>query len=1165
MANTQKYINHLLQSTGITPACSEEERLAAEDIAQIFRDHGLDPEVQEFNAPASARMGYAVMGVMAFIGALFMGIGGAVGLLGTLLAVIAAVLYGLERTGHPVLTRLGQTGVSQNVVAYHQASGPLASPRNRPVVVVAHYDSPRAELLTRPQLAPYRALIAKLMPVGMLAPAVVAIVRILPLPGILKVLLWIAAIALSLVPLLSAANTIANRFFLPYTSGSVCNKSSVAAMLGVMDAVAPYEGEDEFPQDMPFDQYFGEQKRRAAEAAQAAAEAAAAKERRDYGNQVEYDEPAYTDEDYENDYAAMTGQTADYAESADADAAVDETHAPAEPAAAPASEPAGGNEVPAPAEVAAQPTVEPEPELYRNAAGNVRFGSEAIRSLGMLPESCKIEYDEGQEPVVPEPIAVAPTAPAAAAPEVEKTAVPAPVTATPRPEAPAASMPSAPSPAPAAATPASEPIQPSAAPAPGPDSTVQMTVPPQLRVDAQDDVQAQKAPDDPSFDPFAFHPVADEEEDDLEPLPALSDQEEDEEDDRVYEAPRVTYDRDSDYAGAGDSPRAEIASTLSAFGSKTSKFFKGAFAKGKKLVDDFEAQRAAAREEAEAEALAEQEREEAERAAAAEAAEHAEPVDSTTTFEAVSVEETVSVDSTTAFEPQNTSSDEPADAGEGPIEVEADVEDAAEDRDEPVSEPVMTAAPAVPAQDESAPMPVRTAPEPAAPEVQPVDKTIQAEPISAPVPAPAVPPASEPAPEPAAAPVPPVEPVAAPVPAQSPSATVEMPAESQTDKTQQVKKPYSTQIFSMPTVNDKDSTMVQPSRPAERKAPETVDSLMAEISSQIPQRKRVSFKAPEPKAPEPAATAAMPVKPGLRSVPDPSLPSVQQSNPASRASLFDLPDPSASSSDPFATRETPATKAPAPSADIPVISAPDESAAEPIETISAPAAPQPKKKHGLGGLFGRKKKGEQSMSDWLGVDDDYDAKDNGRGIGSWDNFEDDDDGWKGGAASSEGATPEEMAAAVASMGDDELLGHDIWFVATGASDRDGAGMKAFLASHRDKLRGVFFINLESVGAGQISVITTEGEQRVLKGDRRIMNLVNKVCATFHVSCGQLEMPYAATDAYAALESSRRALTIAGTDGTVLACARSEDDQPHNVDPSNIAMVSEIVTEVIRRS
>ena len=44
--------------------------------------------------------------------------------------------------GPPRVSRLGKTGVSQNVIAYHKASGPLASPRNRPVVVVAHYDSP---------------------------------------------------------------------------------------------------------------------------------------------------------------------------------------------------------------------------------------------------------------------------------------------------------------------------------------------------------------------------------------------------------------------------------------------------------------------------------------------------------------------------------------------------------------------------------------------------------------------------------------------------------------------------------------------------------------------------------------------------------------------------------------------------------------------------------------------------------------------------------------------------------------------------------------------------------------------------------------------------------------------------------------------------------------
>ena len=379
----------------------------------------------------------------------------------------------------------------------------------------------------------------------------------------------------------------------------------------------------------------------------------------------------------------------------------------------------------------------------------------------------------------------------------------------------------------------------------------------------------------------------------------------------------------------------------------------------------------------------------------------------------------------------------------------------------------------------------------------------------------------------------------------------EVPAVSETPETDE-SRPYSTQIFTMPTPSGSGATVANVAPTQD----ETVDSLMAQISSQASPRPQINVPDPA-SAPSPAPSSSP-----LASAPDPSLPSMKQANVASRTSLFDLPDPSAQVNDPFATAQGPEpTSAPV------APSMPVASGAQPIETISAPAPAAPKsRKRGLGGLFGRKRKNEQdSMSDWLGVEDDYDAKKSGRGIGSWDNFEDDNDGWKGGATSSDGASSEDMLSAVASMGDDELLGHDIWFVATGASDCDGAGMKAFLASHRDKLRGVFFINLESVGAGRLSVVTVEGEQQLLKGDRRIMNLVSKVCKSFHVDCGALEMPYAKTDAYAALEASRRALTIAGVDGTRLACARTEDDLPHNVNPTNIATVSEVVTEVIRRS
>lgn len=1027
MANTQNYINHLLQNTGITPACSEEERLAAEDIAQIFRNHGFDPEVQEFNAPAPSRMAFAVTGILAFAGALLMGIGGGIGLVGTLLAIVGAVLYVLERTGRPVISRLGKTGVSQNVIAYHKASGPLASPRNRPVVVVAHYDSPRAELLAREPYAPYRALIAKLLPIATIAPAAIAILRILPLPGVLKVLLWIVAILASLVALANAANIISNRFVLPYTSGSVCNKSSVAAMLGVMDNVAPYQGENEFPDDIPFDTYFGEQKRRAEEMARAAAEYAATQQQNDYGNTIEYEEPAYTEDEYgqpvapEGEQGEAFDEQIDGFEGASADETLIGVIAPeSQVQDIPAEEPVADESAAESAEEpAAAEQAEPEPKLYRNAAGNIRFGSDAIRALGMLPESCTLDYEEGEEPTFE--------------------------------------------------------------PAPQPDPVVAAQPDEANAIETEADTEA-------AIDSAAGLDV-------MAPAPAPEELDNTEDDYDAYPQ-HVSYESDTDFSAElpVTTPHADIASAFSSIGASASHFFKGAFEKGKKLVDDFEEKRAAARETAAREAAAKQQAAERERAAqefeqnAAEQPVSVDVADATTSFETPQpspadvagetatfetqqpVDSTVSFDATMTFEKQGTAIAEPLSA---PVEDEPAAPDTVEDQS--VAEQV--------AADSS-----EQEPEPVAPEAPQADES----------------------------------------------------------------RPYSTQIFTMPAPSDPGATVAN----AAPSQAETVDALMAQISSQASPR-------PNMNVPDPAsAPAPMPSASPLASVPDPSMPSMQQANVASRTSLFDLPDPSAQVNDPFATAQGPEpTSAPV------VPPMPASSDVQPLETISAPAAPAAKpQKRGLGGLFGRKKKNEQdSMSDWLGVEDDYDAKKSGRGIGSWDNFEDDDDGWKGGATSSDGASAEDMLAAVASMGDDELLGHDIWFVATGASDCDGAGMKAFLAAHRDKLRGVFFVNLESIGAGRLSVVTVEGEQRLLKGDRRIMNLVNKVCKSFHVDCGAFEMPYAKTDAYAALEASRRALTIAGVDGPRLACAHTEDDLPYNVNPTNIATVSEVVTEVIRRS
>ena len=956
MANTKKYLSHLLQNTGITPACSEEERDAADVIAKIFTDHGFTPEVQEFSASGTAKVVQAALGIAVFIGAVLMGIGGPVGIVGMLLALAAAVLFVLERSGKPILSALGSGGLSQNVIAYHRASGPLASPRNRPVVVVAHYDSPREDLLAREPFAAYKPIIVKLLPFAMVAPAVIAVVRMLPVPGAAKAVLWVIAILASLIPLANGVAIIANRFVLPYTTGSVSNKSSVAAMLGVMDAVAPYELGEEFPHDTPADEYFDEQQRILEEAIAAAEAAAAAEaeaamayphelEERDgedadgedaeaaeeLGESVDEDVPLIVEDDAfpsacvsdEESSADDLGSTAMMSvEDIDAGATISTEPIEVDPSDEGGVElelidtegvvlevPVASDEAEQDRDVvddeqaddeafageqaefdldAAQP--EPRPLFHLNDAGNVRFGGEVIRGLGMLPDSCSIMYENGSD-----------------AEEEQLTA---------------------------------------------------------FEVQHEDDLwspEEASGVDDDACEPgdaAAFEGIED--------------------DDEFAEA-------DVECAEADDAP---VIQAEDADG------FDGVLEAEYEVIDEDE------------DVIADNCEEDADMASDDMSIEDGESADGD-----VDVED---VDETSRFDG---------------IDVEDD--------DEPIES---------------------------------VDL----------------------------------------------SGTVAMP-------------------------------VVRPV--------ETVDSLMAQIDSAAPARSQRPISVP--------STA---------DAPQPHTPQT-----ANRASLFDLPDPSAAPLDPFATPAVPVTPEAEASRDVDssarearsaftVISSTEpavENATEgPFETIHAPAPVQEKPRRGLSRFFGRKKKNDDSMSDWLGVDDSFDAKSSGSDIGSWDNFDDD---WKGGAAGYDGATEEEMREAIADMGDEELLGHDIWFVATGASESGNAGVKAFLDAHRDKLRGVFLINLESVGAGQLAMLATEGEERVLKGDKRIMKLVQQVSSDFHRECATVDMPYVTTDAHVAMEMSLRSLTIGGIEGTGFALSHTEEDQPYNVDTDNVAFVSDVVTEVIRRS
>lgn len=1021
MANTKKYLSHLLQNTGITPACSEEERAAADVIAKIFADHGFAPEIQEFSASGMPKVVQAGLGIVAFVGAVLAGIGGAVGVIGLLLSIAAAVLFVLERTGKPVLSGLGSGGLSQNVIAYHKASGPLASPRNRPVVVVAHYDSPREDLLAREPFAAYRPMIVKLLPFAMVAPAVLCVVRILPVPDAAKVVMWILAIVAALIPLTNGVAIIANRFVLPYTTGAVSNKSSVAAMLGVMDAVAPYELGEEFPHDTPADEYFAEQQRileeaiaeaEAAAAAQAEAAMAYPHELEDAEGVEDVDAESAEDASEEGkpgDDVVDLGSTSTMA-AADLAAGVtgvmtvaDETgvmpaasetgvmSAASETGVMPAAGETGVMSVADVLDMDATVTSMPAPEDDETPLADVAVTTEdaplASGANGADGEQTAMDLDS----VEPE----------------EK--LPFYLNAAGNVRFGADTIRGL------GMLPASCAVVYEAAPEDEVEQLTAFDAPAHDVFYSDEPVAASELAKEPSFVEAADVPAADD---------AVYDEEPAEEYEPSYEDDEV-LEVEAEEAAPED--------------------FDVILEAEYEVIED---------DESEGEAAAELD---------------------------VSSEDAPAFDSDEAV-------------------FEDDEDDLSEDGlDKTVAaSPLMQDAALF--EDDQDDMPFEMETPAGSLDWNDVDD----EPVEA-----SSEETSAPAPEAASESAPDL------------SSTVAMPL---------------------------------PTRPAD-----TVDSLMAEIDRVVPAHPQRTINVPS------TADAPTPHTPAS----------------ANRAALFDLPDPSATPVDPFAAFGTAQfdsvaaddraasddAAAEARSA-FTVISSPapavqPAAVEQPFETISAPAPAPEKPRRGIGRLFGRKKKNDDSMSEWLGVDDSYDAKINGHDIGSWDNF--DDDGWKGGAAGFDGATEEELREAVADMGDDELLGHDIWFVATGASENGNAGIRAFLDTHRDKLRGVFLINLESVGAGQVAMLATEGEQRVLKGDKRIMKLVQRVSADFHHEYPAVDMPYVTTDAHAAMSMSLRSLTLGGVEGTGFALSHTEEDQPYNIDTDNVALVSDVVTEVIRRS
>ena len=153
MAEIMQHLTALADEIGPRPATSDAESRAADYIESVFVARGLEPEVQEFDAPRTYSWAYVIYHVLTIVGGRgrrhqaryeVPDLGRVRGLRGRRVLLLA-------RPRHAAfgLTRLMPKGPSQNVIARHVPRSRRGE-KLKKIVIVAHYDTARASLAFSP-------------------------------------------------------------------------------------------------------------------------------------------------------------------------------------------------------------------------------------------------------------------------------------------------------------------------------------------------------------------------------------------------------------------------------------------------------------------------------------------------------------------------------------------------------------------------------------------------------------------------------------------------------------------------------------------------------------------------------------------------------------------------------------------------------------------------------------------------------------------------------------------------------------------------------------------------------------------------------------------------------------------------------------------------------
>ena len=140
---------------------------------------------------------------------------------------------------------------------------------------------------------------------------------------------------------------------------------------------------------------------------------------------------------------------------------------------------------------------------------------------------------------------------------------------------------------------------------------------------------------------------------------------------------------------------------------------------------------------------------------------------------------------------------------------------------------------------------------------------------------------------------------------------------------------------------------------------------------------------------------------------------------------------------------------------------------------------------------------------------------------------------------------------------------EVWFVALGSELAQNSGMKAFLEAHQSELRGAFIVDIDAIGAGDLTMIEREGFLKPSKASSRMKRYIRKASQATGIKVASGALLGEESAASYAAKHGCQVTHLVGMEGGKPALYGQQDDIVENVDEKKLASNVDFLMELLK--